>query len=330
MSVKELSNIVWELFDNKHILAYLPDDINSELISQRWWDWSFKNNAQDFVHINIANLWWRKGDRYISNKQNYEVSFNEQWSALASLSIDLKHLWTKSLISDFYQAYIRIYLPKNIKFQENILNFKDEERIYKELDSTVIAWLIHMQPWESHHIELEYELPKSFKISDYDLKIIPQAGWVWENWSIAVQAPTDNFWTWDVWNISENLARFNWIVNSDLHLKLSSSWDEFPPIVVWQRFKDTNIIEVNFSEKLNWDFLNDIKNFKLVDKNEANMEKDDVAVERWYMEWNSLFLEISWASYQKWEHYMLLISDITDIAGNYTSNNPLELTVVQD
>ncbi len=318
-----------KLLDTKHIQLFFTDlDLQSKM-SNYWWTWEFNPTAEDYVHVNIANIWWRKSDRYIQQTNFYDVSFDEDNNAIWELKIVLKHRWTKSLISDFYQAYIRIYLPKNIKLITTDLNFADKERTMADLDSLVVWWLIHMFPWDEIELSLKYELPKIIKSKDYNLEIITQSGQPKENWHITVQNLTDHFWHWNV-ESNENLAYFDWSIHSNKLINLKDAGDDTPPIVVWQRFVNNNTIEINFSEKLKEDFIKNLNNISIVDKNKKNNDFNQISIKELEFIDNSLFITLKWITYQKWEHYLLSLKWVLDRSWNYTMPTPLELTVVQN
>ena len=316
------------LLDNKHIQIFFSNPALQKKIEQYWWAWKFKPKTEDFIHINFANIWWRKSDRYISQLNQYDLTFNEKWEAIWNLNITLKHRWTKSLISDFYQAYVRIYLPKNIKLISSKSSFKDKNSIYVDLDSFVVSWIIHMHPWESSEINIKYKLPKIIKANDYNLEIITQSGQENENWHITVQNITDHFWSWNM-NSRENLAFFDWSITSNKIFNLKDEWDEIPPIVVWQRFVKNDVIEVNFSEKISLEFMKNLKNIKITDKNKINKKTDTINVTNIEFRNNSIFISLWGISYQTWEHYRLILNNIMDGAGNFTNPSPLDITVVQ-
>ena len=328
LNVNRLISLKKELLDNKHIQVFFADPVLQWKMANYWWTWEFKPRAEDYIHINIANIWGRKWDRYIQQINFYDVSFDENNNAIWELKILLKHRWTKSLISDFYQAYVRIYLPKNIKLISSTADFADKQRVTLELDSLVIWGLIHMFPGEEVEISLKYKLPKIIKSRDYNLDIITQSGQPKENWHITVQNLTDHFWSWDMQS-RENLAFFDWDIYSNKLFSLKDAGDNTPPIVVWQRFVDNDTIEVNFSENLKQDFMKDLNNISVTDKNKVNNEFDKISVKKLEFKNNSLFLSLWGISYQEWEHYRVSLKDVLDMSWNYTIPSPLELTVVR-
>lgn len=320
---------VKNLADEKHIQIFFSNANLQNKIRERWWSWEFKPRAEDYIHVSISNIWWRKSDRYIQNLYYYDVDFSWE-DAIWDLKITSKHFWTKSLISDFYQAYFRIYLPKWIEIIEYDADFKDENEVFEDLDSKVISWIVHMQPWEDFEINIKYKLPKIIKSSNYNLEIIPQAWWNWENWNISVKEKTDYLWTWEWFDIFDNVSFFNWIISKNKLFNLENQWDTTAPVVVWQKFISNDLIEVNFSEEVSRDAMKDLWNFEITDLNSKNTETDEIQVKRAYFRENSLYLELSWISYQSWEHYLLNMKNIYDLSWNYSKPSPMSITVVQN
>lgn len=329
------------LLDNKHILLFFSDDSLENKISLKWWWWVFNMRTEDYVHINIANIWGRKSDRYIQQINSYNVSFDKNNDAVWELKINFHHRWTKSLISDFYQAYVRIYLPKWIIIQESLNNFKSGQKNYEELNSQVVWWLIHMQPWERTEIKLIYKLPKIINSNNYGFEIIPQNWWNGELWHITSQLPSDNFWIKKCYNLNpnrwicdeisvkENLASFDWKIYNNTVFNLENIWDKIPPIIVWQRFLENNKIEINFSEEISKKSIV-IWNIEINDMNISDQNSDNISILKTYSEWNSILLELKWINYQKWEYYLVKLKNIQDISWNSTDPNPINITVVQN
>lgn len=339
--LQNLLNEIKLLADTKHIQAFFSDKDLQEKIEKFWWSWEFSPKWEDYISVNISNIWWRKADRYIRKNYFYDIDFSWE-NAIWELKIITKHLWTKSLISDFYQWYYKIYLPKWIEILETETNFKDKIKVdnseNSELNSTVIWWLVHMQPWEETEISIKYKLPEIVNSENYNLNLITQAWWNWENWNVSVKEKTDNILKSEIFETKENLAFFEWKIFKDKILNLKNTWDKTQPIIVWQKFIENNLIEINFSEKISEDFLNDEKNFYIKDLNVKNKINDNISnntnneikISDKYIKWNNLYLKLDWISYQKWEFYDLRIWNIYDLNWNYTSENPLKITVVQN
>lgn len=327
---KKILNEIEKLAQEKHIQIYFADEDLKKKVQNLWWDWNFHPQTEDYVSVNIANIWWRKADRYIRKNYFYDVDFTKE-NAVWTLKITAEHFWTKSLISDFYQAYYRIFLPKWVKILSVNWPFKDKKRIYEELNSTVIWGLIHMQPGEKIEILIKYELPKIVKKENYNLHLITQAWWNWENWKVSVKSETDKIWrqkdiSWkNSFEIRENLAFFEKKISSDAILHLQNLWDKTWPIIVWQKFVDKNLIEINFSEKISKNFLKNEKNFSFFPKNKPNQK---IEIAKKYIKWNNLYLELKNFEYKKWEFYLLLIDWIRDLDWNWMSRNPVKITIV--
>lgn len=317
------------LANQKHIQAFFSDWDLEKKIENFWWAWKFFPKWEDYISVNISNIWWRKANRYIRKNYFYDLDFSWE-NPVWTLKIISKHLWTKSLISDFYQWYYKIYLPKWVEILDSKTNFKDKMRITQELNSTVIWGLVHMQPWEENQILLKYKLPKIVNSQNYNLNLITQSWWNWENWNVSVREKTDNILKSNDFETKENVAFFEWKIFKDKLLNLKNLWDKTQPIIVRQKFVKNDLIEINFSEKISDDFLEDEKNFSIKDLNIKNKISDKIKISKKYIKWNNLYLKLKWISYQKWEFYVVLIKNIHDLSWNYTSTNPKKITIVQN
>lgn len=321
------------LANTKHIQIFFTDKNLEKKVENSWWDWKFSPKWEDFISVNVSNIWWRKADRYIRKNYFYDIDFT--WKdAIWTLKIISKHLWTKSLISDFYQSYYKIYLPKWVEILETKANFKDKIRITQwennNLNSTIIWWIINLQPWEQTEISIKYKLPKIVNSNNYNLNLITQAWWNWENWNVSVREKTDNILKSDQFETKENIAFFDWKIFSDKLLSLKNYWDHTQPIIVWQKFIKKDLIEINFSEKISDNFLKNAENFSIKNKNFPNQK---INISKKYIIWNNLYLKLSsetWNfKYKKWDFYEIFIKDIYDLNWNYTSKNPVKITVIQ-
>ena len=352
-TINKFFDEIKKLSDQKHIQLFFSDKNLEEKVKKLEWDWKFSPKWEDFIHINISNIWWRKADRYIRKNYFYDIDFTWK-NPIWELKILVKHLWTKSLISDFYQAFYQIYLPKwveilnfneiknNIKNQNNLLknnlftnwfNQKYWIKISEKLDSFVIWGLVQMNPWEEKEIIIKYKLPKIVNSKNYNLNLITQAWENWENWDISAREKTDNIWSIQNINknikITENVATFEWKIFQNTLLSLKDLWDKTQPIIVSQKFIENNLIKINFSEKISTDFLkNDENNKKNILIKNIKTNKN-IKISKKYLKWNNLFLKLENFEYKKWEFYEVILKNIHDLSWNYTSRRPLIITIVQ-
>lgn len=312
LKIPELTSSIHKLLDQKHILLFFSSNDLQAKVKERHWAGSLDYEGGDFIHVNLANIGWRKSDRYITENYTYNVSFTNSGSAIGHLKVHVSHLGTKSLISDFYQAYLRVYLPNNIEILSINGDFKDKYRVNDEDWLKSIWWLIHLQPWEEREFNYYYKAPLS--MTDYKLDIIKQPWQDNENWNISVQAPTDHVWTSNIWTVRDNLIFYNWPITWDLHLQAHNLWDTTPPIIVWQKFISDNQIEINFSENL------------------ASI--DNISSTNWLqiasssIKWSYLYLDVKGS--QKGNHYKFNLNNVRDKSWNTSDPTPLSITVVRD
>ena len=327
---KKISNLIKNLLDNKHIQLYFLDKKLETKVKNQKWGWIFNPISEDFLHINIANIGGRKADRYLDPLYEYQVIFDEQNQAHANLSITFDYNATQGLYTDFYQAYVRVYVPKKILNLKHWGDNKTPFKIESDLEATSIGTLIHLWPQETQVLHFSYDLPPTVLPYEYNLDLIPIAGNFGEQWNIAVIAHNnDNFWQSDDFLVKENLASYRNIIQKNVTLKTELLKDKTPPVIIWQKFLDKNLIEILWSEKLD---PNDLKleNFFIKDKNINKKEISEtptiVSVQQ---ENHKMTLQLENISWQLEEHFSLTMKDLSDLSGNYIEPNLKEITLVQ-
>lgn len=317
--------------DEKHVQFFFENTAWQAIAEKH--NWAGRMNVQsgnDYIHVNRANIGGRKADRFIEPVYNYTVSFDEMGQGHAQLDIDYRYIGTQGLYSDFYQSYVRVFLPKEIKdlksWGDNRTPFTKEEQ--DSLQS--VGALLHLWPGEVQSLHFSYTLNPSITPLSYVLNIHPQPGSFGEHWNVFLRNKNvDNFWSSADFSTRENTAVFSKTLVKDTAISATLEKDETPPVIVWQRFADPNTIEVAFSEKLSDESLV-AKNFSLQDKNVKNAVNDEpVVLSVIQGEDYKMYIKLQGISWQFEEQYALKMENIADVSGNMILPNPKEITVVQ-
>ncbi len=327
----EVIQMLEEFLDTKDIQLNFTKKSYQKIAEEKGWAGKFEPKTEDFIHINIANIGGRKGDRYILPTYNYTVLFDENNQGKVNLDIEFHYQATQGLYTDFYQAYIRTYVPKRISELKKWGDNKSEFKVEEDLDVISIGTLINIWPGETKELHFSYNLPADILPYDYNLQLIPMSGNFGEQWGIALKAKnSDNFWESENFEIRENMASFRKVISKDTVLSANLKEDTTPPVIIWQKFLDKDRIELLISERLNPETLKD-SNFSIKDKNIKNSEvkNSPVVLNAWQDDSYRLFLKLNAINWQIGEHFSLTIENISDVTGNMIYPNPKEITLVQ-
>ena len=317
--------------DERHVLINFTRPFWQSVLEDKGWAGELKEVSGDFVHINRANIGGRKADRYIQPSYNYTVTFDELGRGSAQLDIEYNYIGTQGLYSDFYQAYVRAYLPRGI---ENLKSWGDNRSDFvKEEENGLLSsgTLMHIWPGETQSLHYSYDLHPSITPMEYALNILPQAGTFGENWNVVVRgANVDSFWESSDFVVRENTATFSQNIVEPVVLRIAQQLDTTSPVIVWQKFLSNNMIELQFSEKLDEASLLP-SNFSLVDKNVNNQEIQDqpVVVSVRQVDDYKVLIKLQGVSWQIEEYFKLTLENIADFSGNAVIPNPKEITLVQ-
>ncbi len=298
--------------DQKKLILYFKNTALQQAIEAKGWADRFTpEKYKNFIYTNIANIGGRKSDRYITKQHEYFVSFDENNRGKVRYTLSMEHFGNYNLNSDIYTAYIRIFIPKNSTPSKQYF------------DS-----YLTLKPSEKKEITLEYVLPKSITPENFNLDLIKQPG-TKDHWNLIVKTPAENSLKSSEFEVKEGLSTWSNFLLSDQHFTFQLLKDTIPPVIVWQKFSDQNLIEVNISEPLNEGSLLNPNNYKVTDLNYIDNNTDQINIEKVYFKNNSIFIQTNGISYVKGERYSLKIKNLEDLAGNNTVPSTLNVTVVQ-
>ncbi len=334
---KTLLNVLYESLNKKDILVYFKDKNIQDKIYQQGWSGSFYGkNYDNFIHTNISNIGGRKADRYISKSHVYFVSFKDNEKGSVTYSLTLKHLGTYSLNSDLYNSYIRIYIPEKSKI-EDVWDIKNDCLkkcsplpffTGNDIGGKYIGIYTSLYPDDQQTIRIKYILPEKINKDNFSLNIIKQPG-TKDKYNVTIQMPNDISFESKDFRVKENIGIFERLLDKDIFIKIKTSLDRIPPIIVWQKFVELNKIEINFSEELHEENLFDINNYEIIDLNNKNDIKDDIKIKEIEKKGNTIYLYTEGITKEHEERYSLIIKNIHDKSWNNITPNPLQVTLVQ-
>ncbi|PCI24801.1 hypothetical protein COB57_03455 [Candidatus Peregrinibacteria bacterium] len=270
----------------------------------------------DFVHVNMANIGGRKADRYIVPEYKYQVEFDENGKAFSTLHLQWFHAGEKGLYSDFYQSYVRVFLPKdiiNIKYSgDNRSDFVLE----RSQGENSVGTLIHLWPGETQELLFRYELPSISKYN-YQFTALPMMGMFEENWSVILRSKVfDSYFISDDFNTREHVAFFHENINTPTVLQAMLKNDDTPPVVLSQRFKNGSTIILDLSEPV---VTPKIIEVTLKDLNKQNKINDELVIKKISQANNQLVIQFSGMTTQLGEAYGLSFVHLEDMSSNVST-----------
>lgn len=311
----ELMEVLNTGLDQKKLLLFFADeDLQGVVENNGWGDIFVPDDYDNFIYTNIANIGGRKSDRYILKKHEYFVDFEDHGRGKVRYTLNLQHFGGYSLNSDTYKAYVRIFVPENASVSLPKGYFED---------------YIFLKPGEKKEISVEYFLPKNITPENFNLDLIKQPG-TKDFWEVIVRTTAENVLKSDGFDVRDRLSLWSGYLLEDKHFDFEYIKDEIPPVIVWQKFLQPNLIAVNFSESLDEDTFLNPKNYELKDLNYADDKTDDIEIEKIYFKNNDVMIKTTGINYVLGERYALTLKHLEDLSGNKTIPETLKVTVVQD
>ena len=176
-----------ELLKQKDILIHLKDENLAKIIRNNNWDGKIINNDYDYIMVVDANLGSLKTDQVMSKEISYSIKENENNELIANLQVKYINNGAFTWKTTRYRTYTRIYVPLGSKLisvtglLENDRTTKEGEiEIYDELNKTVFAGFISIEPKQTGVLTYTYKLPDNIntgvKENIYKLYVQKQPG----------------------------------------------------------------------------------------------------------------------------------------------------------
>lgn len=167
----ELSAVLLDSLEEKHIMIYSMNTDVQSLMSEIGWDGSMHQGEGDFAMVVDTNLAALKTDRVMSKQIDYVV-FPEGEDLVVELTLRYKNDGQFDFFTTRYRSYTRIYVPAGSELVSS-RGFLTNDRYLggeaaeaevsydPEVDKTVIAGFISVEPQTEEVITIKYRLPRS-------------------------------------------------------------------------------------------------------------------------------------------------------------------------
>lgn len=167
---KELYELSQQMFREKQMMIYSPDEGMEALLLRQGWGGEMKAANGDYLMVADANLISFKSDPEVKRKIVYEIK-PEGGRLRAKVAVVYEHRGETSWRVTRYRTYTRFYLPLGSEFIASD-GFVETDRVAKgespvarpavigqELGKTVLAGFFFVNPGESRTLTVEYYLP---------------------------------------------------------------------------------------------------------------------------------------------------------------------------
>jgi hypothetical protein len=171
----ELAEIVLDDLNKKDIQLYFKDaGLNSHAQLAGWSGEINSGWNDDYLAMIDANLGSLKSDYFMKRSFEYRVDFSGG-APKAQLKITYNHTGkAKDWMTSDYLSYLRVYVPRE-SWLVDAKNIGDKKFV-DELGKKYFGTIVTVKIGQSKTIEFDYNLPKDFSASDYNLLIQKQSG----------------------------------------------------------------------------------------------------------------------------------------------------------
>lgn len=166
----------------KNILIYAHDSELQDLISRQKWGGEIEaiDDGNDYFAVIDSNMGSFKTDRVMNRSINYKVT-QEIDGVYADLKVNYSHNGAFDWRTTTYRTFTRVYVPKGSELvRAGGFNNSEKIKVYDELDKTVFAVFLTVDPGEIGGLYFYYKLPeglnKSIENNEYRLLVQKQPG----------------------------------------------------------------------------------------------------------------------------------------------------------
>lgn len=182
----EAFNILVDNLYKKNIFIYFHDQQFQELAKEQGWAGELKKADGDYLMVVDADVASLKTDAVISRNINYQIDQGVN-GLFADLQINYAYSGEFDLKTTKYETYTRVYVPLSSQlinveeYSEGVeTDDKASVQVYNELNKTVFATFLSIEPGDIGSLHYYYKLPKKIdnlaKNSQYNLYIQKQPG----------------------------------------------------------------------------------------------------------------------------------------------------------
>lgn len=328
-----LSDVITRNLREKNIQLYFEEQWLKDAISQKGWGGGWPQAIEgDFLAINEGNYGGMKSDRYIQRNVQYFVEAEENattgvYQFSGRLFVDFFHNGDDNIpLSGDYRGYVRVYVLKGTQISVGPPGY----RVFEEGNFTVIGTTIQLKPGGRLQLVYEYILPSyAAKRDSYRLHIEKQSG-TSDHYRVTFKALPGKGLKSDDFEVRENVAFFDGILNRSPDLNTKITPDVLPPRVISQDFLDLKTVSIYFNEIVARSAAEDLLNYSIRDANVTHPETTDgIFIEEAKHFGKEVQLKFHGVTRQKTERYKLTLRNMRDLSGNFVEPNPMEITIVQ-
>lgn len=158
----ELLNIINDNIIQKNILIYLSDPSWQNIISQQKLSGQIEKTDGDFLMVVDANMAAFKTDAVMSKNINYQLEQSSN-GLFAKVNINYSHHGSFDWKTTRYRTYTRIYVPLGSQLIKAEGLAEGQAEVYNELNKTVFAGFISIEPGKIGSLTFSYKLPKQLE-----------------------------------------------------------------------------------------------------------------------------------------------------------------------
>jgi len=317
----------------KHMIAAFNRSGMQKAFSKRNWDGALlPPDTGDFLAVNEGNYGGMKSDRYMFREVTYEIEVTDQLDLRGNpivngkLTIEMSHQGiVNPPLSGPYKGYVRSFIPLGSDIKTAGTVQEDNENF------DVLADMVRIQPAETLTLTYEYQLPESvWNDGLYSLHLQKQPGTLADRYRVFVRVPQGMSFESSDFTVRENLAYHETELLTDENLSFRLLPDITGPRVVSHEITGLNEVTLLFNEPLSATSARNPENYTLTDMDFKNPAlTDQLPLQSIQHDGAKVTLKFSGMTEQPEERYELAVQNLQDTHGNYMSQNPRTLTVVQ-
>ncbi len=241
-SWKSFSNEIEKLGKEKHFHLWFADSNIQNTFKEKSWTGDFPEISENtfLMGHNFSNLGGKKGDRYIQKNFTSLFSISPKGKISEKLTLRVQHQGTRTLNSDRYFAYVRLFRPAGTTLDDFTGEFDETpEKVAVEKKSLPrgeeFTFFFHLDESSEKTFSFDFTVPKRIDSKNQKFLLFAQSGKIekTDTNTLIFQAEGDSSFTVsgcdEVKNL-ENISRCEVFTAGDKMLKISQNADEKVPV----------------------------------------------------------------------------------------------------
>ena len=158
-----LAQEMYDLFQRKHILAYLKEIEGQSLIEKYNLGGRIQDFDGDYLHVNDANLAGLKSDMYLKRSVSQVYEIGESGEIVKRVKLIYENTGAfDGWLNATARNYVRVYVPEGAELI-NIAGGEAQTTQFNELGKTVFDNFLLISPLAVREIEFTYKLPFAYQ-----------------------------------------------------------------------------------------------------------------------------------------------------------------------